>query len=78
MWMLKGFLIGVVMFVVGAIVYMVLALRADAQHSEARAVGLGVISYMTIYNPYFWASLVAALVIGCAVVQSWPTGVRVS
>lgn len=78
MWMLKGLLLGAAMFVVGAITYLVLALRADAQHSESRAVGLSVISYLTVYNPYFWASLVAALVIGCAIVRSWPTGVSVS
>ena len=72
MWMLKGIFLGAGMFVVGAIIYVVLALQADAQHSESRAVGLSVISYMTVYNPFFWASLVAALVIGCAVVRSWP------
>jgi hypothetical protein len=75
MWILKGSLLGFGMFIVGVIVYLVLWLRADAQLSEAKAIGLSVISYLTIYNPFFWASLVASIVIGCAMVRSWPIGI---
>jgi hypothetical protein len=77
MWMVKGTALGLSLFFVGAVVYIVLALRAESQHSNAAAVGLNVIKYMTIYNFYFWASFVAALVIGLAIVKTWPTGVPV-
>ena len=78
MWMLKGAPLGLVFFSVGAIVYLVLWLRADSQFSDAKAIGLSVISYLTIYNPFFWALLLASIVIGCAMVRSWPVGIPVS
>ena len=78
MWMVKGFLLGVAMFVVGAITYLVLALRADMAGSEARAIGLSVIQGLTIQNPYFWAALAACLVLGLSIVRSWPNNVPVT
>jgi hypothetical protein len=78
MWILKGTFLGVGLFFVGAIIYLVLWLRADSQFSGAKAIGLSVISYLTIYNPFFWASLAASLVIGCGRVRSWPAGISVS
>ena len=72
MLLLKGSLFGLATFFVGTIVYTVIALQRE---SSAKAIGLNVISYMTIYNPYFWAAFVACLVLGCAMVATWPARV---
>ena len=68
MFLLKGVSLGFAIFVVGTLAYMLIAL----QRSSAGATSLNVIRYLTIYNPYFWAALVACLVLGCAMVAAWP------
>lgn len=70
MLLLKGSLLGLGIFFVGTIAYTLFALQREG---STNAIGLNVIRYMTIYDPYFWAALVACLVLGCAMVATWPT-----
>jgi hypothetical protein len=77
MWIAKGIFLGAAMFAVGAIVYLVFAVRAEMAGSEARAIGLTVIQALTIQNPYFWVALVACIVLGVSIVRSWPNNVPV-
>ena len=68
MW-IKGIFLGLGMFVVGCVVYIMAVMGSGGRNT---ATGLSVLSYLTIHNPYFWAALVSSLVIGCAIVVSWP------
>jgi hypothetical protein len=70
MWILKGSLLGVALFVAGLSLFLFAALRPF--HAD-RAIGLNALGGLTIHNPMFWAALVASLVIGCAIVYSWPS-----
>ena len=69
MWVLKGGLLGLLFFVIGSFVFLIAATwQSDSHH----ATGLSVITGLTIHNAFFWAAFVASLVIGCAIVRSWP------
>jgi hypothetical protein len=72
MWILKGSLLGLGLFIVGTLLYLFIAARPRANS----AIGLTVITGLTIHNTLFWAALVASLVIGCAIVGSWRTPVK--
>jgi hypothetical protein len=73
MWIVKGALLGTGLFLVGTAFFLVAVaspLRAN------KATGLSVIAGLTIHNPLFWAAFVASLVIGCAIVGSWPVAAK--
>ncbi len=69
MWILKGSLLGAGLFLIGTVFFLI---AATGPHKANRAIGLSVITGLTIHNPLFWAALAASLVIGCAIVGSWP------
>ncbi len=73
MWILKGSLLGLGLFIVGTLLYLTVVARPRANS----AIGLTVITGLTIHNTLFWAALVASLVIGCAIVGSWPAATKV-
>jgi hypothetical protein len=74
MWILKGSLLGVGLFLVGAILFLI---ATTGPFRANRAIGLSVITGLTIHNPLFWVAFFASLMIGCAIVGSWPTAAKV-
>ncbi len=73
MWILKGSLLGTGLFLVGTVFFLI---AAAGPFRANRAIGLSVITGVTIHNPLFWVAFVASLVIGCAIVGSWPVAVK--
>ncbi len=71
MWALKGTFIGTSIFAVGAAVFMLLSLRSISGGKQM-AIDIRGVSLATIYNPWFWATFAACIVIGCAIARSWP------
>jgi len=67
MWLIRGILLGLALAFFGTIAYL---LSYMLRGSSARATGLTVIKAMTIYNPLYWLSFIAALVVGCLIVRS--------
>ncbi len=77
MWALKGTFLGISIFAVGAVVFMLLSLRSIggsliAGPGRQMGIDIRVISLATIYNPWFWAAFAASIVIGLAIAASWP------
>ncbi len=71
MWALKGTFIGVTIFAVGAVVFMLLSLRSLGGGKQM-SIDIQVLSLATTYNPWFWAAFVSSIVIGLAIARSWP------
>jgi hypothetical protein len=69
MWILKGTLLGTGLFLVGTIVFLIATVGPFRAN---RAIGLSAITGVTIHNPLFWTAFLASLMIGCAIVRSWP------
>ena len=71
MWILKGMFLGAWLFWFGTIAFLWSAIyRHMSPHT---AVDVRLIAGLTTQNPWWWASLVASVVIGCALVRSWPS-----
>jgi hypothetical protein len=60
-----GILLGVLLFVIGSIIYLIAMIGAGT----ARATGTTAILGWTVMNPLYWCGLVVALVIGVAIVK---------
>jgi hypothetical protein len=71
MWALRGTLIGISIFAVGAAVFSFLSYR-NISGGQQMSVDIRMIPLTTIYNPWFWATFVASIVIGLAIARSWP------
>jgi hypothetical protein len=71
MWAVKGTLIGISIFAVGAAVFSFLSYR-NISGGRQMSVDIRTIPLTTIYNPWFWATFVASIVIGLATARSWP------
>jgi hypothetical protein len=65
MWILKGSLLGILMFSI------LFAFRYRNSFHHV-LIGPGVISQITIHNVFFWLGLVGCVLLGCAIVGSWP------
>lgn len=74
MWILKGTLLGTGLFIVGTVLFLIAVARPFEPN---RAIGLSTITGIAIHNPLFWVAFLASLVIGCAIVRSWPVAVKV-
>ena len=70
MWILKGSLLGLGLFVFGTLLFLI---AAAGPFRANRAIGLNVITGLTIHNLWFWIALAACLALGLAIVGSWPT-----
>jgi hypothetical protein len=70
MWIAKGMFLGLWMFGFGTIIFMHLAVYRGLR--PGTAVAINVITSYTTQNPWWWASLVACVVLGYALVRSWP------
>jgi hypothetical protein len=74
MWIVKGISLGTGFFVVGTICFLLLTVFRPI--STSKATGITVLTGMTTQNPFFWAALVACLVLGVCLVASWPVPVK--
>jgi hypothetical protein len=70
MWIARGLLLGSGIFVMGTLIFLWFAVLSPVR--SGTATGLSVITGMTVSNPFFWAALVACLVLGVSVMASWP------
>jgi hypothetical protein len=70
MWIVKGVSLGTAFFLVGTIVFLFLTVFSPIESNKAT--GLSAITGVTTQNPFFWAALVACLVLGVCLVASWP------
>ena len=75
MWILKGILLGFAMFISGTVGFLLLTVFGPI--STSKATGISAITGITTHNPLFWVALLACLMLGCALVGSWPASVRV-
>jgi hypothetical protein len=62
MWILKGISVGLGVFFVGTLIYVINELRPiEAQ----KATALSAITGPTLYNPWWWMALIAILALAC-------------
>jgi hypothetical protein len=73
MWILKGVFLGAWLFEFGTIAFLYLSVYRNLSPKTA-AVGVTVLTGFTLQNPLWWAALAACVVLGCALVGSWPVG----
>ena len=66
MLVLKGILLGLVLFGAGSIVYVINQMRPFEQN---KATGLSAIAAWTVFNPLYWAAFVGTLILGCVLVR---------
>ena len=74
MWIVKGVSLGAAIFVVGTTACLFLTVFSPI--STSKATGMSAITGMTTANPFFWAALIACLVLGVCLVASWPVRVQ--
>ena len=79
MWLIKGIFLGFGLFVGGLFLLVVLSalsaiVRGTVEYNHATSVG--VIYGVTFGNPLFYVGLLGCLLVGVALVGSWPTPVR--
>jgi hypothetical protein len=65
-WILKGVFLGLAVFFVGALGYLVSKLGPISAH---KATSITLLRSLTIGNSWFWICLVAALVMGCLIAR---------
>jgi len=75
MWILQGVVLGTGLFLLGTVVF--LAVAAGPFRTKA-AIGLSVITGLTIHNPWFWVAFFGSLLIGCAILASWPVPAKIA
>ena len=66
MWILKGISLGLGLFFVGSIVYIVNALRPIEAN---KATGISVLLALTVWNPWYWVAFVSTLILSCWLVR---------
>jgi hypothetical protein len=70
MWIIKGAFLGAWLFGFGTIAFLYLAVYRNLPPNTA--VAADIITRFTSENPLWWAALAACIVLGCAMVGSWP------
>ncbi len=70
MWLIKGIVLGVVLFVIGFFAYALAVARRI--HLSTEYGPRDLLKTLTARNPYFWLAFTGALMIGCAMVRCWP------
>jgi uncharacterized membrane protein len=66
MWILKGISLGLGLFFVGSIVYIVDALSPIETN---KATGMSVLLALTVWNPWYWVAFVSTLTLSCWLVR---------
>ena len=76
MWILKGTFVGVTIFAVGVTVFLLAFFRRSGPlfggSGGVGSLDINTISHLTTHNIWFWAAFAASVVIGWAIVASWP------
>jgi hypothetical protein len=62
MWMLKGISVGLGVFFIGSLIYVVNKLRPI---EENKATGISAITGVTVYSPWWWIAFIATLALAC-------------
>lgn len=70
MWLLKGGFLGLWLFGFGTLAFLWFSFFRHLSRNSA--VSTQLISGATTQNPWWWAALIACIVLGCALVRSWP------
>lgn len=65
MWIVKGILLGALLFVGGSIIYVV----AMIGMGTARATGTTALQSWTVQNPLYWLAFVATLILGVGIAR---------
>lgn len=81
MWLLKGILVGMSIFVIGFILYLaVFAWRKPARFAKSGDPGgeiafdfFTLLRYVFLQSPLFYAAFLGALLIGFSLVTYWPS-----
>ena len=73
MWVAKGLLLGLGMFLVGTVLFLGATVRPRGSNA---AIAVSVFTGMTYYNPLWWTALLACLLLGVSLVGSWPVPVK--
>jgi len=74
MMLMKGALVGLLFFLLGALAYvLLLPMISSAFRNSAFDLRGGALVLLTLRNPYFWLALIGCVMIGCAMVGMWPT-----
>ena len=66
MWILKGALLGLAVFLIGAFAFVCWRVSA----SSAAATGITAIQGWTVQNPLFWLGLVVCMALGCVIFRT--------
>jgi len=72
-WIAKGIALGLTIFVVGTFFFLAATVRPRGSHA---AVGASVLTGMTFHNPLCWTALLACLMLGVSLAESWPVPVK--
>lgn len=64
MWILKGVLLGLAIFFVGSLLYVLNEMRP---FDTLKATGLSALKAWTVANPWYWLAFIVALAVGCAI-----------
>jgi len=67
----KGAILGVLLFGCGFVIFALAFARRLGIRWDS-GIDVSLIRTMTLQNPYFWLALAGSLMIGCALVASWP------
>jgi len=70
MWVLKGSALGLAIFFVLSLLFVINAMRP---FEAGKATGLSVIAGVTVHNGLWYLALVGSLALGWAILGSWPT-----
>ncbi len=65
MWIVKGISLGLLLFVVGSVIYVIWMTGT----SKAMAIGSTALQSWTMQNPLYWMAFVVALILGCVIVR---------
>lgn len=74
MWIVKGLLLGTGFWVFGTFAFLFFVVLRPFRASHAT--GLTVLTGATVFNPLWWLALVGCLLLGVALIGSWPTPVK--
>jgi hypothetical protein len=70
MWIVKGTFLGAWLFAFGTVGFLYFGLFRNLP--PLSAVSLNLISMLTTQNGWWWVALVTCIVLGLALVRSWP------
>jgi hypothetical protein len=70
MWILKGSLLGILIF----LVFFAIRFHRIFYHT---LIDPRVVWAITVHSVFFWLGLIGCVLVGCAIVGSWPVSAKV-